>query len=126
MLRRILLSFAVSAIAASPLFAAEIRGTVKSVDPAKSSVTVMVGNQEKVIQVAKNCPVYGPVTLRLRRTAMQQVGTGVGTLQKGMIVTVITSMRDGVEQATEITEDNVTFDQGTGGGGRLPRIRRFR
>lgn len=40
--------------------AAEIKGTIKSVDPAKSSLTITVGKEDKTIPVAKGATIiYG-------------------------------------------------------------------
>jgi hypothetical protein len=107
-------------IASGGLLAAEIRGTLKKVDPSRNCILVTVGDEERKIELAPKTQVYTLVTVGRRRRAsvqLQQNPDGINSLQPGMFVTVQTRDRDGVEMATEIRQDNSGYS-GSGRGRR--------
>jgi hypothetical protein len=122
-MRRFVVAVAVVAIASGSLMAAEVRGTLKKVEPSKNRVVVTVNNEDRVIETTPKTQVYTLVTVgrgRRASTQLQQNTQGLTALQTNMFVTVQTSDRDGVETATEIREDSTT----TAAGGRRRLLRR--
>jgi hypothetical protein len=127
MFRRLLLALSVLVIGSGSLMAEEIRGTIKKISPTKNCITITVNDQDQIIEVGKNTPLYDLVTVttgRRRRastqTQLQQVGQGLSALQTGMFVIVTTEDRDGVQVATQIQQDQQNYSS----GGRGRRIRR--
>jgi hypothetical protein len=124
MLRRFVVALAVVALTSGSLVAAEIRGALKKIDPAKNCLVVTVNNEDRLIEMSPKAPVYTLVSVgRPRRATMQlqQSSQGLTALQPGMYVTVQTRERDGIEMATEIREDSTTTSSS---GGRRRLLRR--
>ena len=129
MFRRFVLALSVLVIGSGSLMADELRGTIKKVSPTKNSITLTVNDQDQVIEVSKNTPLYDLVSVttgRRRRastqTQLQQIGQGLKALQTGMFVIITTEDRDGVQVATQIQQDQQNQLNNSSGG----RARRFR
>jgi len=118
MLRRSIVAVAVVALASGSLLAAEIRGTLKKIEPSRNCIIVTVADQDRTIEMSPKAPVYSLVSVgRPRRATVQLQQTGQGmqalnALQPGTFVTVQTQNRDGIETATEIREDSVSTSSG--------------
>jgi hypothetical protein len=121
-MRRFVVALAVVALASGSLMAAEIRGTLKKIEPSKNRIIVTVKDEDRIIEMVPKTQVYTLVSVgRPRRgnVQLQQSTQGITVLQTGMFVTVQTQDRDGVEMATEIREDSVSTS-----GGRRRLLRR--
>ena len=121
MFRKLVLALSVLAIGSGGLMADEIRGTIKKISPSKNCITITANNQDQIIEVGKNTPIYDLVTVGRRRrasTQLQQIGTGLTPLQTGMSVIVTTEERDGMQVATQIQEDQQIYSSGRGRRGR--------
>ena len=107
-MRRFVVALAVVALTSGSLLAAEIRGTLKKIEPTKNCIVITVNDKDRTIEMAPKSQVYTLVSVgRIRRgTQLQQSTQGITALQTGMFVTVQTRDRDGVEMATEIREDS--------------------
>jgi hypothetical protein len=124
---------AVTALALLPagLWAAEIRGQVKSVDASRNRLTLTVDGKDRTIDCTPKCRVTTMVqsSRRIfpRRTSVQEYLSSLDQLQKGTQVTVLTETMDGAEMATQIQamSSGITTTSGTGPtGGRLRILRR--
>lgn len=89
----------------------EIRGQVKSVDATKNTVTVLVGDQERILQCAPTCRVSILVTTRgrlPRRTFVQERTTTLSQLGQGNQVTITTETQNNSEMVTQIRQERGT------------------
>jgi hypothetical protein len=127
MFRRYVLALSVLVIGSGSLLADEFRGTIKKISPTKNSIILTVNDQDQIIEVGKNTPLFDLVTVTVGRrrrastqTQLQQVGQGLSPLQQGMFVVVTTEERDGIQVATQIQQDPQSYSS----GGRGRRLRR--
>ena len=121
---------AVTALVLIPagLSAAEIRGTVKSVDASKNRLTLMVDGKERTVECTPKCKVTTMVESRRafpRRTSVQEYLSSLNQLPTGAPVTVMLETTNGMEMATSIQATETSSGRTIlGGGGRLFRGRR--
>jgi hypothetical protein len=105
MVRLLIGCFVVCALVApAGLLADEVKGTVKSVDAKKSTITLTVDGKDRTLDCSKECKVTSMVASRIplsRRTTMQTM-TGVGSVPTGQMVTCVTERKGGTETCTEV------------------------
>jgi hypothetical protein len=114
-MRRFVVAVAVVALTSGSLLAAEIRGTLKKVELSKNRIVVTVKNEDRIIEMSPKAPVYTLVSVGRPRRAtlqLQQNDRGLAALQPGMLVTVQTEDREGMEMAREVREDSTTTSSG--------------
>ena len=115
MVRNLLVASLALALAPAGLLAEQIQGTIKSVSPTKNSITVMVGQQERTLDCAKDCRVVTMVTTGARRRAtssLQEVSGGLNNIQQGAQVTLTTQTRSGAEVVTQVQSQNLSGNTG--------------
>src|SRR5262245_36591843 len=103
---RLLVLFCVFVLG-SVVLAEEIRGKVKSVDAAKTTITLTVGDKDQTINGAKDARVTKIIgKAKKGQPAPEELVTGgLGGLEKGTDVTVTTEKKDGQETARSIKID---------------------
>lgn len=85
---------ALLALAASPLAADEIKGRVKSVDPDKHTITLLVGDAEKTFEVAPDAKITGLFGKKLKKAVSQDVPGGLKGIKEGAEVALTSEDKD--------------------------------
>lgn len=88
--------------------AENIRGVVKSVD-GKMSVTLMVNNMERTLELAPNVRVFSTFMQgRLRRRPVtMELNNGISSMQPNSQILCTTETRDGREVVTQIRLEGI-------------------
>ncbi len=104
MVRKLFVAAFALALIPAGLAADEIKCKVKSVNAAKNSIVVMVGEQERTYTCDPKCQVTTMVTRgRLpRRSYTQEVTTTLASLTQGQPVTMTTKQTSGQEMVMRI------------------------
>src|SRR5262249_21395993 len=83
--------------------AEEIKGTVKSVDPEKRTITLTVGDKEKTFTVAKDAEIVNVTKGKKKQPAAKEATPGgLGGIMSLTDVTLTTAQKDGKEVVTSI------------------------
>jgi hypothetical protein len=110
MLRPLRLALVVTAVAfgSSRLPAEEISGKIKSVDPDKSTLTLMVGDAGRTFSVPADAKITGLFGKKIKKAVTQDVPGGLRGLKPDATVTLSTEMKDGKEVVKQVKVDGLS------------------
>ena len=106
MLRKFVGALVVCALLApAGLWAAEIQGTVKSVDSSRNTITVTSDGKDRTFDCASGVQYLTLQTYRIRRPVWMSMSGGLSNASTGSSVTLVTQMRQGQEVVTEVRQE---------------------
>jgi hypothetical protein len=113
-MRHFTMALLASAILLTTSFGAEVKGTLKSADKEKATLTLTVDMKETDYKVSKDASFVNVKTVKGKKNkTMDEVTNiegGLGSLKNGSTVTIFTEKKEDVEVITSV---KVTGDTGT-------------
>lgn len=82
--------------------AEEIRGTVKSVDLEKATITMEVGSADQVFPVAADAKFLGEFGKKAKKATTQAIPGGLKGIKEGAEVVVTTEKRDAADVVSQV------------------------